>query len=1824
MNRFLKHILFTLLLGSVQAPLFAQVVNLAVPDTLGKRGDTLRYPIYALNALTTQDSVYSGEFTVSYNSTIIKVLDVERSGTVLGDGVDIVTFNSVTNRLAFTSTSPVTGSGVLIYLLVKVQANAPGSQTTIGLTNAMLNEGTPALNSTSGSLRPLDIFLSPKTLPSNLVVGDTIFFSVSGDIHPPVSWGSSDTNVVKINSATGVMAAKNIGQASVTVTDMIGLSDQTNLFTVFPKTLQSLTLRVRDTSITQNLVFDLPIYITDVTSLGILSAKFSLSFNQNILIPQGVVTAGTMSNNWISSVNYQTGKVIVALAGADTLQGSGVLAYIRFKVARFASFGTSLTFSNVLFNENIPAGVVNGFFSPITGPTITISGKPAGIIGGETAVLSVSGGASPYKWKMLSDTTIAAIDSLNPSTALFRAKKRGHGVFTAIDANGFDGFDSIFVSDFRASIADTSVKHNDSVDVPLLFSNVSGLEILSTQFKISYDTTHIRLASVVQTGTMSNGMALAYKDSFGNASFAFSGITPLSGSGTFVTLRFKPKGISAANSTTQLLFTKFDANEGGPTYRYATTKNGSLFVQPPPNTPPVFVNKLRDTTISENQLLSFQFTATDAENDTRTFSLVTSSLGMNITSTGLFTWTPNFTQSGQHKVVVQVSDGKANGITKDSAIITVNDVNRLPVFTRVMGDTIINEDQQLTFDVDATDPDGDVVRYFVQSAPTGMTMDSVSGVLSWRPTFLQSGVYPIVIRARDSKNASTTKNVSITVNNVNRAPLFTRKLPDTSIVANTLLQYQYLGNDPDGQPVQFSLVEAPSGAAISAAGVLQWTPLISQTGNFRIIVGLTDGVVTISDTAFVTVIGTNYPPVMTTSLNDTIISENQHLVFMYAALDPDNDPLTWSLVAAPSGVAISSAGQLLWTPTYFQSGTHKIIVSVSDNWQAVNDTAIVTVLNVNRPPVFTATLGNIVLGIDSAFTFQYAAADPDSEQLTFSFVKSKSNALLTSNGLFTWTPLPEDLGVDTFVVAVTDGSVSVLDTAFITVFGFPRAHISQMFFDFGSLSIGGTKTLTAKIKNFGYTPLIINSLPSPVANPNFTFDSSLIQIIAPGDSQSFSITFAPISAGTHGTLFTFSTNDPLMPIASITAQGTSVAKAALKKKILVDRMHHNNAMLNDSIMGFGGLFSFAQQSGISVSFADTGLHPHGFDILLLIAPVDLYTPNEISRIRTFVTNGGLLVALGAGNTASGTALNSILQDTLWTTGLSVNNNFVTDTVSKYLGNSTFLSLTQFADTNHPYLKGVDTLVFMNSASISVTGSAVPFLRTSPFGRATVVPDSIQPAVIGLSKVGKGKILAIGSTEAWTVLFPGMEISLGIFAQDNLQFAMNVFSITEDYEVKMPAPTPNETYQLVSIPFDLGNADIGAVLKQTLGEVNPLVWRLFGKFNPAVGTYAEFPSAGFNSFRRGEAYWLITRGQFNLNFGSATVLPAQDFFPIKVGPGYSMIGNPFPYKVSWANSIKGDSVQQTLYWFNPATNSFAAETQTMDPFKGYFVKNLSHDTVTIYINPQDVSSSLSKQESMLSFNEHEWRISIGASSGKARDSENYAGVSPYASMELDKLDAGEPPSTPTDYIVVCFNNSWWKKHSGNYAVDIRPVADEGVFWDLDVTTAKKQAKVALSLSSLGNLPSDFIVYLIDKKAERAVPVERNSVYDFTMGKNESRREFRLVAGKKEFVESNTGGIPLAPKEFALGQNFPNPFNPSTTIRYTIGHSGDVSITIYNVLGQKIRTLMNGFHSIGSYDIEWDGKDDHGLGVATGVYFYRITVKSQGEQLFNETKKAVLMK
>ena len=937
---------------------------------------------------------------------------------------------------------------------------------------------------------------------------------------------------------------------------------------------------------------------------------------------------------------------------------------------------------------------------------------------------------------------------------------------------------------------------------------------------------------------------------------------------------------------------------------------------------------------------------------------------------------------------------------------------------------------------------------------------------------------------------------------------------------------------------------------------------------------------------------------------------------------------SWNSITGDLPLNVSAAGQ-----TFPLLGFHPRVDSTNPN------------------VIFLSTMANSILNNEYRTTnggINWVPLNASGYDVAFDPVHSSTVYCAGSNGIlrspdegFTWTKIGGDPSTHYYSITQVPADDSLIfvgsDRGITSVDIRNSLEISQIAFDFGTVAIGSVSGQNITFKNNG-TQNITVSVGSVAGSSGFSLPANATPLtVKPGNAGTLTIQFMPASTGAYQTTLTFATDDPSNPSIAVSLRGTGVPITAVNRTVLLETTHgvSSNLGTGSITLYFSQLIQALQRSGITVKDDQTSFDPLAspFDAIIIAAPKTAYSLVEINKLHQYVSGGGFVVMLGdSGNSDANVCLNGILTNFQWTqdspftpTGLAMNYDVVSDPVLDYSAAPTSPVLSGFTDTTHPFVKGVHSIIPFGCGSVAVSAQAASFLR----GGATTIAttsDTLQkkttrPTVAAMSQVGKGTILLIGDVDIWSDVKGKDTLSplpTGILAGDNLQFALNVFGYTGNYSVKIPNSTLSDQYQIISIPFDLLDFNITDVLKD-LGGVDKTKWRLYGGWDGSE--YLEYPSPGFLTFKRGEGYWLITKGSQSLTLGAATVSTAQGFFPIQLDSGYNLIGNPFPYPVSWANSLHStpDSVESWLWGFDGA--GFQQVTDIMQPYTGYFLKSLRKG-VTIYINPDQVSASgvLAKTAGVQrQYGEGEWQVRISASDGVASDNDNFAGVLRSAHDDWDAQDFSEPPAAPSDYVALSFNHADWKNNPGRYAGDYRSIHTDGNFWDFDIASAKSEASVSILFAKAGNIPSEFGIFLVDMRTERVVDIGSALSYAFSFDKNESDRSFRLIVGTKDFVEKNTNGVPMVPLGYSLEQNYPNPFNPSTTIQYSLAHSAHVEMDVFNVLGQKVRTLFVGDEKIGTYTVVWDGSNDYGAKVSSGVYFYRIRT---GE--FSATKKLVLVK
>lgn len=324
------------------------------------------------------------------------------------------------------------------------------------------------------------------------------------------------------------------------------------------------------------------------------------------------------------------------------------------------------------------------------------------------------------------------------------------------------------------------------------------------------------------------------------------------------------------------------------------------------NVAPIFFNYAPQFTSTPilNAVVGYQYQYDSDALDPNTGDILTYSLSqappsMTINSTtGKARFTPNVSDLGQHDIEISVSD--IGGLTdSQSYSLTVID-NQAPSITS-MPSLLALKSQLYIYQVQATDPEGGALSFSLDNFPSGMSIDSQSGLLLWTPSAVQIGEHSISIKVSDLGGLTALQNYLLTVP-VDAAPSIV-SMPPTQIGVGQSYSYNLLAIDPEGLPLNYALVTAPSGMSINAQGRITWSP--SVEGSYNVDVKVTDAAGQFVNQAYqITVVaapvGGAVP--LVTIHSPVVGSLISKIVGVVASIDdPDDTAITWRVALQRNG-----------------------------------------------------------------------------------------------------------------------------------------------------------------------------------------------------------------------------------------------------------------------------------------------------------------------------------------------------------------------------------------------------------------------------------------------------------------------------------------------------------------------------------------------------------------------------------------------------------------------------------------------------------------------------------------------------------------------------------------------------------------------------------------------------------------------------------------------------------------------------------------------------------------------------------------------------------
>lgn len=241
------------------------------------------------------------------------------------------------------------------------------------------------------------------------------------------------------------------------------------------------------------------------------------------------------------------------------------------------------------------------------------------------------------------------------------------------------------------------------------------------------------------------------------------------------------------------------------------------------------------------------------------------------------------------------------------------------------------------------------------------------------------------------------------------------------------------------------------------------------------------------------------------------------------------------------------------------------------------------------------------------------------------------------------------------------------------------------------------------------------------------------------------------------------------------------------------------------------------------------------------------------------------------------------------------------------------------------------------------------------------------------------------------------------------------------------------------------------------------------------------------------------------------------------------------------------------------------------------------------------------------NQNGWKADLIIRADWGSDISSSFGMMADASDGFDaKYDYPDPPLPPSGkYLTGYFEHSGWSKNATNYDRDIRKFNENGARWGYKIKSSNK-GLVRISWN-IQKFPEGNSLILINRETNTVIDMLAQSSFEFNY---QGITEFEILLNNATSVNKNQA----LPVDYAISQNYPNPFNPVTTINYQLPKESHVTISVFNLRGQLVETLISSKQPAGYYQVNWNAS-----GAGTGMYLYRIVAGD-----YRAVKKCIVVK
>jgi len=546
-----------------------------------------------------------------------------------------------------------------------------------------------------------------------------------------------------------------------------------------------------------------------------------------------------------------------------------------------------------------------------------------------------------------------------------------------------------------------------------------------------------------------------------------------------------------------------------------------------------------------------------------------------------------------------------------------------------------------------------------------------------------------------------------------------------------------------------------------------------------------------------------------------------------------------------------------------------------------------------------------------------------------------------------------------------------------------------------------------------------------------------------------------------------------------------------------------------------------------------------------------------------------------------------------------------------LSNNSTYTFTAVADSAHPFRVSIgDTTAPALALGASCTGPAILISDfTHRLGWTSTDGFEVDSVLVSFSSDS-------GTTYA-------LQVSLGTASSYNWTVPDAVVITGGKFKVKSQDYAGNSVEKVSDYVFAIAGDSLSSAITAgwTLwgAPINPsndaMTMNLSDDFSDYWDTF-DYVDNGYTYdgiLKEAEGYWLAAAQNATIDVEGT---PVDSNFTIGISKGWELISNPLVLDVSvdsltftkndttkihaeaviagWVNSIYGYS-----------GTGYAVAT-TFSPWSGYWMAVLETDVkVTFPIHRHDGSSNARSRD-------EGWMIAFDAQVDGANDEMMMIGYAETATDGFDtEHDAVNPPHPPGPVYISLFtaHPEWGYLLGDKFTKDIRSEVPANGYqeWILSMESSESEAQITWTFE---NVPDEYDIgfsindgiYFDDMRTVSSTEVSINTEIIVRVG-----------------TQVLSIDVEAVPEVYALRQNYPNPFNPTTTLRYDLPEDAMVNITIYDMMGRLVKTMVNTQQNAGFKSVRWNATNDNGAPVSAGLYLYTIQA---GE--FRQTKKMILLK